>query len=67
MAGVLVLITGIWTVTDKYQYVTLLSTVTYPIITYFLLAAGALVLLISILGFCAVFKENQPLLLFVSI
>ncbi|XP_017779976.1 PREDICTED: CD151 antigen-like [Nicrophorus vespilloides] len=63
VAGLLVLGTAIWVLLDKYKYVALLTTATYPIITYFLLAAGGLVLVVTIIGFCAVSKENRPLLL----
>jgi len=64
LAGLGVLGIAIWTIADKYKYVTLLTTVTYPIITYFLLAAGGLVLFVTLLGCCAVWKNNRPLLIF---
>lgn len=63
-AGLMVLGTAIWTILDRYQYVTLLTSDTYPIITYFLLFAGGLVLFVAIIGFCAAVKEHRPSLLF---
>ncbi|KAK9721244.1 Tetraspanin family [Popillia japonica] len=63
VTGLGVLGIGLWTILDKYQYVTLLTSFTYPMLTYFLLAAGGLVLLVAILGFCAGCWEHRPLLL----
>lgn len=65
-AGIGVLLVAIWILSDRYQYVALLTTVTYPILTYFLLAAGGLVLVVAILGCCGVCRENRPLLILVS-
>ena len=50
---------------DRYQYVTLLASLTYPIIVYFLLSAGGLVILVAFMGCYAVLKENRILLVFV--
>ncbi|XP_025829460.1 CD151 antigen isoform X2 [Agrilus planipennis] len=63
LAGLGVLGVAIWTISDKYQYVTLLTTVTYEVLIYFLLFAGALVLLIAVIGCCAISKENRPMLI----
>ncbi|XP_063907487.1 CD151 antigen-like isoform X2 [Zophobas morio] len=49
---------------DRYQYVTLLASLTYPIIVYFLLSAGGLVILVAFMGCYAVLKENRILLVF---
>lgn len=57
---------AIWTITDRYQYVALLSTLTYPTLTYFLLVAGGLVFLVAVLGCCAVCKNHRPLIILVS-
>jgi len=62
-AGLFVLGVSIWTLIDRYQYVALLATATYPIITYFLLAAGTLVVIFTIIGCIATKRENRRLLL----
>jgi CD151 antigen len=62
LAGVGVLGVAIWTMIDRYQYVTLLASLTYPIIVYFLLSAGALVILVAFMGCYAVLKEFRILL-----
>ncbi|KAF5302238.1 hypothetical protein FQA39_LY10277 [Lamprigera yunnana] len=62
--GLGVLGVGIWTITDKYKYVQLLTTVTYPVIAHFLLAAGALALFVAILGCCAIWWNNRLSLVF---
>lgn len=59
-AGLGVLGIGIWTILDKYKYVELLTTQTYPVITYFLLSAGGLVLLVTLIGCCAVCRNHRP-------
>ncbi|KAK5643230.1 hypothetical protein RI129_007075 [Pyrocoelia pectoralis] len=63
LAGLGILGIGIWTVMDKYKYVELLSTATYPVITYFLLGASGLVLLVTIMGCCAIWFNNRPYLI----
>jgi len=62
-AGILVLGAAIWTLLDKYEYVSLLTTETYQVLIYFLLAAGGLVLIVTFVGFCSVAKENRCFLL----
>ncbi|RZC36080.1 CD151 antigen, partial [Asbolus verrucosus] len=64
LAGLGVLSVAIWTMVDRYQYVTLLASLTYPIIVYFLLSAGALVILVAFMGCYSVLKENRILLVF---
>ncbi|KAK4886886.1 hypothetical protein RN001_003157 [Aquatica leii] len=64
IAGLGVLGVGAWIVTDKYKYVELLTTVTYPVITYFLVVAGGLILFITILGCCAIWWNNRLCLVF---
>ncbi|KAK6619491.1 hypothetical protein RUM43_012248 [Polyplax serrata] len=65
-AGISVLAVGIWSVIEKHKYVSLLTSVTYPMTSYTLIAAGCLVLAIAVIGSCGVAKENRCLLLIVS-
>ncbi|WP_278924693.1 tetraspanin family protein, partial [Pseudophaeobacter profundi] len=58
-----VLAVGLWSVIYKHQYVSLLTTSTYVLTGYVLVVAGALVLLVVILGCCGVWRENRCLLL----
>ncbi|KAK6630372.1 hypothetical protein RUM44_005039 [Polyplax serrata] len=62
-AGISVLAVGIWSVIEKHKYVSLLTSVTYPMTSYTLIAAGCLVLAIAVIGSCGVAKENRCLLL----
>ncbi|EFA02537.1 CD151 antigen isoform X1 [Tribolium castaneum] len=64
LAGLGVLGVAVWTMIDRYQYVTLLASLTYPIIVYFLLSAGALVIFVAFMGCYAVLKSNRLLLVF---
>lgn len=66
IAGLVVLAISIWTIVDRFDYVVLLSTPTYPIITYFLLSAGVLVIFVTAIGYCALSKDSRLLLLFYS-
>ncbi|KAB0799823.1 hypothetical protein PPYR_07703 [Photinus pyralis] len=61
--GLAIVGVGVWTIADRYKYVELLSTVTYPVITYFLLGAGGLVLLVTLMGCCAIWFNNRPYLI----
>lgn len=66
LAGLGVLAVGLWTVLDKHEYVSLLTSATYPVVTYVLVAAGSLVVLVTMIGCCALNKENRPILICVS-
>lgn len=57
---------GIWTLVDKSDYVSLLSSSAYSFAAYVLITAGAVVLLTGILGCCATVKESKRLLVVVS-
>ncbi|XP_077286979.1 CD151 antigen-like [Arctopsyche grandis] len=63
VAGLAVFSVGLWTVISKHQYVSLLSTITYPMAAYVLLAAGTLAAFASILGYCGLWRENRSMLL----
>lgn len=63
LSGCGVLAVGLWSVIYKHQYVTLLTTSTYALTGYVLVLAGALVLLVVILGCCGIWRENRCLLL----
>lgn len=67
VAGLAVFSVGLWTVIGKHQYVSLLSTITYPMAAYVLLAAGTLATIASVLGYCGLWRENRSMLLCVSI
>uniref|UniRef100_A0A1B6E5Y5 Tetraspanin n=1 Tax=Clastoptera arizonana TaxID=38151 RepID=A0A1B6E5Y5_9HEMI len=58
-----VLAVGIWSVLYKHEYVSLLTTVTYPLTSYVLILAGGLVLFVSVVGCCGVWRENRCTLL----
>lgn len=57
---------GVWTLLDKGDYISLLSSSTYSVAAYILIAAGAVVMLTGILGCCATIRENKRLLIVVS-
>lgn len=57
---------GLWTLVDKSDYISLLSSSTYSLAAYILIAAGAIVMLTGILGCCATIKESRGLLIVVS-
>lgn len=63
MAGIAVLGVGIWTVIDKHQFVSLLSTNTYASIAYLLIISGSVVLLVSVVGCVGVWREDRCALL----
>ncbi|XP_060764831.1 CD151 antigen isoform X2 [Neoarius graeffei] len=62
LSGGSVMGVGIWTLVDKSDYVSLLSSSAYSFAAYVLIAAGAVVLLTGILGCCATIKESKRLL-----
>lgn len=57
---------GIWTLIEKSDYISLLSSKTYVASTYILVLAGAVVMVTGVLGCCATFKEQKKLLRVVS-
>ncbi|GAA6095079.1 CD151 antigen isoform X1 [Tachysurus ichikawai] len=66
LSGGTVMAVGLWTLVDKSDYISLLSSGTYSIAAYILIAAGAVVMLTGILGCCATINENKRLLIVVS-
>ncbi|XP_043289728.1 CD151 antigen-like isoform X2 [Venturia canescens] len=63
LSGLVVGGIGIWTVISKHSYISLMSTSTYPILAYALVAAGALAIIASWLGCGGVSSENRCVLL----
>ncbi|KAM9496636.1 CD151 antigen isoform 2-T2 [Clarias gariepinus] len=63
LSGGAVMAVGLWTLVDKSDYISLLSSSTYSFAAYILIAAGAVVMLTGILGCCATIKENKRLLI----
>ncbi|XP_046716003.1 CD151 antigen isoform X3 [Silurus meridionalis] len=63
LSGGTVMGVGLWTLVDKSDYISLLSSSTYSFAAYILIAAGAVVMLTGILGCCATIKENKRLLI----
>ncbi|XP_074853958.1 CD151 antigen [Carettochelys insculpta] len=62
LAGGAVMAVGIWTLAEKSDYISLLSSNTYMATTYILVVAGIIVMITGILGCCATFKERRNLL-----
>ncbi|XP_047676089.1 CD151 antigen isoform X2 [Tachysurus fulvidraco] len=67
LSGGTVMAVGLWTLVDKSDYISLLSSSTYSIAAYILIAAGAVVMLTGILGCCATINENKRLLIVFSV
>uniref|UniRef100_A0A3B4C0H9 Uncharacterized protein n=1 Tax=Pygocentrus nattereri TaxID=42514 RepID=A0A3B4C0H9_PYGNA len=63
LSGGAVMAVGLWTLVDKSDYISLLSSSTYALAAYILIAAGAIVVLTGILGCCATIKESRGLLI----
>lgn len=57
---------GAWTLAEKSDYISLLSSSTYSATAYILVVAGVVVMVTGILGCCATFKERRNLLRVVS-
>lgn len=66
LAGGAVMAVGIWTLAEKSDYISLLSSSTYSATAYILVVAGVVVMVTGILGCCATFKERRNLLRVVS-
>ncbi|NP_991213.1 CD151 antigen, like isoform X1 [Danio rerio] len=62
LAGVAVMAVGIWTVIEKSDYISLLSSKIYAVSAYILIMAGVIVMITGVLGCCATFKEQRRLL-----
>ncbi|XP_021462530.2 CD151 antigen [Oncorhynchus mykiss] len=62
LAGGVVMAVGIWTLVEKSDYISLLSSATYAASAYILILAGAIVMVTGVLGCCATFKEQRRLL-----
>ncbi|XP_075422959.1 CD151 antigen isoform X2 [Ascaphus truei] len=62
LAGLAVMAVGVWTLVQKSDYISLLSSSTYAATAYILVIAGAIVMVTGILGCCATFKERKSLL-----
>ncbi|KAI1890092.1 hypothetical protein AGOR_G00169660 [Albula goreensis] len=62
LAGGAVMAVGIWTLVEKSDYISLLSSSTYAASAYILVLAGAIVMVTGVLGCCATFKEQRSLL-----
>ncbi|XP_068433569.1 CD151 antigen-like [Clinocottus analis] len=63
LAGVSVMAVGVWTLVEKSDYISLLSSKTYAASAYILVLAGVIVMVTGVLGCCATFKEQKRLLL----
>ncbi|XP_071353889.1 CD151 antigen isoform X2 [Trachinotus anak] len=63
LAGGTVLAVGVWTLADKSDYISLLSSSFYSASAYILIAAGAIVIVTGIIGCCATLKEMKSLLI----
>ncbi|XP_041916730.1 CD151 antigen-like [Alosa pseudoharengus] len=62
LAGGAVMAVGIWTVAEKSDYISLLSSRIYAVSAYILIVAGIIVMITGVLGCCATFKEQKGLL-----
>ncbi|XP_073720762.1 CD151 antigen-like isoform X1 [Misgurnus anguillicaudatus] len=63
LAGGAVMAVGVWTLVDKSDYISLLSSSIYAFAAYILIGAGAIVVITGILGCCATIKEQRSLLI----
>ncbi|XP_013874195.1 CD151 antigen [Austrofundulus limnaeus] len=62
LAGGVVIAVGVWTLVEKSDYISLLSSKTYAASAYILVLAGVIVMVTGVLGCCATFKEQKKLL-----
>ncbi|CAJ1049253.1 CD151 antigen-like isoform X1 [Xyrichtys novacula] len=62
VAGSAVMAVGVWTLVEKSDYISLLSSSTYAASAYILVVAGGVVILTGVLGCFATFKERRILL-----
>ncbi|XP_048013630.1 CD151 antigen isoform X2 [Megalobrama amblycephala] len=63
LAGGAVMAVGIWTLVDKSDYISLLSSSTYMVAAFILIGAGAVVMFTGMLGCCATIREQRGLLI----
>ncbi|XP_014774647.1 CD151 antigen isoform X2 [Octopus bimaculoides] len=64
ISGIVLLVIGIWLVREKHHYIELLDNNSFPVATYLLIAAGASILVIGLLG-CIGAINNASLLLLI--
>ncbi|KAM6895361.1 tetraspanin-11 [Xenentodon cancila] len=62
VGGAAVLGVGVWTLVEKGDYLSLLSSSTFAVATYILIVAGSLVVVTGFLGCCAVIREQRSCL-----
>jgi len=60
--GALLVLIGVWTLTSKQDYVSLLSASLYQSATYSLIVAGCLLILTAVLGIFSVWFESKKAL-----
>lgn len=65
VTGATVLGVGLWTLIWRSDYVVLLPSAWYSYVAYMLVGAGALVLVVGVLGCCGVLRESRCSLLLV--
>ncbi|XP_008310355.1 CD151 antigen isoform X2 [Cynoglossus semilaevis] len=63
LAGGAVLAVGVWTLTEKSDYISLLNSSFYSASAYILIAAGVIVIVTGMIGCCATLKEMRSLLI----
>ncbi|XP_004553089.1 CD151 antigen isoform X2 [Maylandia zebra] len=63
LAGGAVLAVGVWTLVEKSDYISLLSSSFYATSAYILIAAGVIVIVTGIIGCCATLNEMKSLLI----
>ncbi|XP_028286270.1 CD151 antigen isoform X2 [Parambassis ranga] len=63
LAGGAVLAVGVWTLVEKSDYISLLSSSFYSASAYILIAAGVIVIVTGLIGCCATLKEVKSLLI----
>lgn len=66
LAGGTVLALGVWTLVEKSDYISLLSSSLFSASAYILIAAGAIVIVTGMIGCCATLKEKKSLLIVVK-
>uniref|UniRef100_A0A915KRS3 Uncharacterized protein n=1 Tax=Romanomermis culicivorax TaxID=13658 RepID=A0A915KRS3_ROMCU len=66
LAGLSILIVGLWTIFFKSDYVVLLATKIFSISAYLLVGAGVSCILVGVVGCVGLTKENKTCVLIVS-
>ncbi|RNA01460.1 CD151 antigen-like protein, partial [Brachionus plicatilis] len=67
VSGILLILFGIWTLTNKNEFAELLSSALYLSSTYILITAGAVIIFTSLLGLVGTWLEKRKILLIFSI